>query len=118
MTVETVPLCGGRPVSTKHRIPPRPNTSLCSVASAAPPACSGAMYAGVPIARPSSVRLRFGTLICVVPPPSRGSAPGDRDCGDASTFASPQSITWTRPPSETITLLGVRSRWTTPLAWA
>ena len=52
---DDLPLNGGFPLRIVHRMPPRANTSArASVAS--PRACSGAMYAGVPITDPGRVR--------------------------------------------------------------
>ena len=60
--------------------------------TACPRHCSGDMYAGVPTVRSTCV--------------SRGSAPPPRK------IAMPKSSTLTRPPSTSITLAGLMSRWT------
>ena len=69
-----------------------------------PPACSGDMYAGVPITEPAAVWK----------PMSSSSR--------LSSLATPKSSSLTSSaPSAvgiTITLSGLRSRWTTPTAWA
>ncbi len=64
---------------------------------ASPAACSGAMYAGVPIEVP--------TCVSVAPPtPVRAAL---------MAFAMPKSVTTAVPP-ESSTLSGLMSRWTTP----
>ena len=81
--------------------------------SASPSACSGGMYAGVPITDPTTVSAVWGGVVVA--------------CGNASSsspvarfFASPQSITTVSPYAPTSTLPGLRSRWMTfsPCAYA
>ena len=52
---EDLPPNGGCPVRIAHRMPPSANTSA-RASAASPRACSGAMYAGVPITVPACVR--------------------------------------------------------------
>ena len=74
----------------------RASTTRCSI-------CSGAMYAGVPARTLSWVRVRSSLA---VPPPSAGRS-----------LASPKSSSFA-PDRVSITLPGLRSRCTTPRAWA
>ena len=78
------------PVSISPRTIPAAHTSARS-STAAPAACSGAMYAGVPAPLDPSV-------------PSR--------------CASPKSSSFTRPSSQTKTLAGFESLCSTPREWA
>ena len=81
---------GRLPVSISPSTIPAAHTSARS-STAAPAACSGAMYAGVPAPLEPSV-------------PSR--------------CASPKSSSFTRPSSQTKTFAGLRSRCSTPREWA
>ena len=69
-----------------------------------PDTCSGDMYGIVPITAPACVSA------CETV--ASGSAPA------SVTFASPKSSTLTRQSAATITLAGLRSRWTMPRSWA
>src|SRR5436305_1166207 len=69
--------------------------------SGSPAACSGEMYAGVPIDVP----------ICV------SVAPPDSVRDAEMAFAMPKSVTTAAPPDSS-TLSGLMSRWTMPRSWA
>ena len=92
---------GGAPVSSSYARQPHAYRSARPSMSASPAICSGAMYAGVPIAMPDCVS---------VPPP-----PIVRDADSA--LAIPKSVT-TAVPCDSNTLSGLISRCTTPRAWA
>ena len=92
---------GGAPLSSSYARQPHAYRSARPSMSASPAICSGAMYAGVPIAMPDCVN--------VAPPPIV------RDADNA--FAMPKSVT-TAVPCESSTLSGLMSRCTTPRACA
>jgi hypothetical protein len=54
----------------------------------------------------------------IVPPVVASGSASAPAPGPDSTFASPQSITWTSPNFPTMTFAGFRSRWMTPLECA
>ena len=90
------PVNGRTPASISYSITPIAHTSAPGPTNLAPPrACSGAMYAGVPMTAPVCVR----------------SAPPPR-------LASPKSATFSTPAASRRTFPGFRSRWTMPSAWA
>jgi hypothetical protein len=95
------------------------------------------MYSGVPITAPYCVCQAFDAVRTEVTPgrteppvPSRFSKSAmwvsstlvltvaGRAAFGPSSLAIPQSITCTSPKSPTMMLAGLRSRWTTPRAWA
>ena len=65
------------------------------------------MYAGVPRTAPAAVRST-----------GPSAEPGLPASGPPTFLASPQSITWTSSNWPTMTLAGLRSRWTIPREWA
>jgi hypothetical protein len=102
---------GGRSHNTSYNVAPSEYTSAGAPASSDRPwACSGARYAGVPVTAPARV---------VRGPATSASSPSTTaGARSTSTRARPQSITNTSPNGPNITLGGLRSRWTTPRAWA
>ena len=85
-----------------------PNEKMSERASSGlPSACSGDMYAAVPRMMPAPVRAS-----------PVGSSVWLEAAEGSLSFASPKSSTFTAPPDPTITLAGLRSRCTMPLAWA
>ena len=82
--------------------------------SLSPRACSGDMYAGVPMTSPICVFAQSSLAMgeTETAPGIGGAAGSDR------RRASPQSITSTSPNSPVIRFSGLRSRWTTPRSWA
>ena len=103
---------------------PRAKTSArASIRSTSPFACSGGMYAGVPMTLPArvsesgvrsdSMRERGSWGVALSSRGTRGLHPPL-----GRTFASPQSMTCTSPNAPTMTFAGLRSRWMTPLLWA
>jgi hypothetical protein len=112
------PTYGGFPVSTSARIAPSENTSARS-STTSPRACSGGMYAGVPMTDPG-VEREPSVSACRSETRLTASC-GVTGCAASSrpfTFAKPQSTTWTSPKYPTITFEGLRSRCTTPRACA
>ncbi len=100
-------------------MPPRANTSVAGpILSFSPRACSGAMYAQVPLTTPVPVRSSGVPLPgeSTVDSPAAQSAAGVVDpSGDswlvsAAVRAMPQSITCTSPNAPIITFCGLRSR--------
>ena len=87
------PLNGTRPVNISYNTTPSAHTSLRASASS-PRACSGDMYATVPIVDPGIV-----------------------NCSESANFARPKSRILT-PSSVIIRLPGLTSRCTTPCACA
>ena len=85
---------GSVPLKASNAIVASANTSAAGVGVPGR-ACSGAMYAGVPMIAP-------GGVIFVI----------------SAAVASPRSATLTDPSSPTSTFGGLRSRCTTPCAWA
>ena len=73
-----------------------------------PRACSGDMYAAVPMITP----------ICVAAPVSVGDCDGSPSGVVSSALANPKSRTLTVPSSRTLMFAGFRSRWITPASWA
>ena len=109
---------GGLPVRMTARIAPSPKTSLRgSIRSIAPSACSGGMYAGVPITLPACVTKpsasRSERISCALAGSYASHSVASPLGRLASTLASPQSMTWTSPKLPTITLPGFKSRWIT-----
>ena len=89
------PSNGFAPATHSYRMTPSAHTSACGPTNfARPTACSGAMYAGVPMNACDCVR-------SVVP-----------------RFASPKSATFGSPSAVRSTFAGFRSRWTMPSACA
>ncbi len=110
-SVTVVPVNGRTPNSASHSDTANANTSART--STAPPAsCSGAMYAGVPIAAPVAVRRRSRVTV----------GDGDGDSTASAAHAMPKSVTSTRAArsavTSTSTLSGLKSRWTMPAACA
>ncbi|MCG3133359.1 MAG: hypothetical protein HMLKMBBP_00504 [Planctomycetes bacterium] len=68
------------------------------------------MYGTVPLIVPGFVRC--------APSSSTVLTPAVVSPRSAATFAMPQSMTWTSPNSPSITLSGLRSRWSTPFSCA
>jgi len=99
----------GLPFSISHNTTPNDQISARR-STAAPAACSGAMYPGVPRITPASVApmVSVGEL----PPAPAARTP------DCTAVASPKSKTFTAPSSRTLTLAGFRSRCTTPFSCA
>ena len=101
---------------TSQRIEPRPKTSARrSTLSMSPPACSGAMYAGVPSTLPacdssSAEPLRTVRITLTSTGGGLRFVRSSATPPSLSTFASPQSITCTSPKLPTITFDGFRSR--------
>src|SRR5262249_20700537 len=82
---------GARPVSNWYNVAPRLNTSLAGPTCAqSPRACSGLMYAHVPITWPGTVASAFAAGGFVVPS-EKGATP------QAASRASPQSMTSVSP---------------------
>ena len=74
------------------------------------PACSGAMYGGVPAIRPTVASVNTepdGT------PPTSGSLSWE-SVAPLPARANPKSMTNTSPSSATITFSGLKSRWMSP----
>jgi hypothetical protein len=74
------------------------------------------MYAGVPITEPAiepEPSASDRTVVTIV-----FSGSGTTGSARPSTLPKPQSTTSTSPNAPSITLLGLRSRWITPRAWA
>ena len=69
-----------------------------------PLACSGDMYAAVPMITP----------ICVAAAVSVGDCDGSPVGFGSSAFANPKSSTLTVPSSRTLMFAGFKSRWITP----
>jgi hypothetical protein len=94
---EVGPSNGARPDTISKRTQPRAYTSVRASTSPVPNACSGLMYAGVPIARP---------------------VPVSRSAPAASTArAMPKSATMAWSPARRM-FSGLISLWTTPRSWA
>lgn len=70
------------------------------------------MYAGVPANRPLTVSGPYE------PSAAPSAEPLTRSCCVSPECASPKSITRTRPSPSIMTLSGLKSRWTSPFAWA
>ena len=94
--IEFSPLKARRPLSSSYSTAPKLNTSE-RASSGLPSACSGAIYAAVPITVPSMVRVSSESVTCL---------------------ASPKSSSFTEPSVVTMMLAGFRSRCTTPLRCA
>ena len=92
-----------RPVTISYRTHPKAQTSVLRSAGF-PRACSGLMYAAVPMITP----------ICVAMAVSVGDSDGSPSGFGSSAFASPKSRTLTVPSSRTLMFAGLRSRWITP----
>ena len=88
-----------QPVSISYSTQPNAQISVRR-STGSPRACSGLMYATVPITAPSAV----DSTPDPVGPGSRG----------ASNFATPKSSTFTVPSGAILMLAGFRSRWTIP----
>lgn len=80
------------------------------LSTAFPRACSGAMYAAVPMTTPIRVEadVKVGEFC--------GSA-GESSVGDIA-FARPKSRTFTVSSAAILMLAGFKSRWTMPRSWA
>ena len=104
------PRYGGRPVSISNRMAPRLYTSLAGpMRSSAPWACSGGMYAGVPMTAPTWVSRS----------PSAG--PQSASAGRSAVWARkarPKSVTTGSFRRSNRMFPGFRSRWTMPWRWA
>ena len=90
-----------RAVNISYTTQPNAHTSLRE-SRRSPRACSGLIYAGVPVTTPS---------------PVAGGMRASRGSG-ASALARPKSSTFTVPAAVSLMLPGLRSRWTMPLSCA
>ena len=93
-----------RPASISYSTQPKAQISA-RWSTAAPRACSGAMYVAVP-------RMTPGCVIAVV---MVGECDSDADTSDigSSAFARPKSSTFTVPSGRSLMLAGFKSRWMT-----
>ena len=94
--MEFSPRNARRPLSSSYSTAPKLKTSE-RASSGLPSACSGAIYAAVPITVPSMVAVSSESVTCL---------------------ASPKSSSFTEPSVVTMMLAGFRSRCTTPLRCA
>ena len=104
------PANGFCPVSISNSTAPKAHTSA-RLSTTFPLACSGAIYAAVPITIPICVAAAVNEIV------------GDCDRAGSlasgwNAFANPKSSTFTVPSSFTFTLAGFRSRWMTPCSCA
>ena len=97
-----------RLASVSNSTHPNAQTSVLR-STGLPQACSGDMYAAVPMIMPACV-------ISAVAVAASLMRSGDEDT--AAAFASPKSSTLTCPPGVILMLAGFRSRWTMPCSWA
>ena len=95
------------PLRASKRQAPKANTSV-RLSMAWPFACSGDMYAAVPMIWPRAV-----AAAVMVGDWLRSTLPGTS--GGAIALARPKSRIFTRPSMPTLTFAGLRSRWTIPL---
>ena len=96
-----------RPVSISNSTHPNAQMSV-RLSTVFPRACSGDIYAAVPMITP----------ICVAPAVSVGDCDGSPSGLGSSAFARPKSNTLTVPSSRTLMFAGLRSRWITPASCA
>ena len=86
-----------------------PNAQMSArLSTVEPRACSGDIYAAVPMITP----------ICVAMAVSVGDSKKSPAGDGSSAFANPKSSTLTVPSSLTLMLAGLRSRWMTPASCA
>ena len=97
-----------RPDSISNSTAPKAQTSVRR-STTLPRACSGDMYAAVPITTPARVAAAVIVGECV--------ASGE-DRSTVIAFARPKSRTLTLPSGRSLTLAGFRSRWTIPFSCA
>ena len=97
-----------RPESISYSTAPKAQTSVRR-STALPRACSGDMYAAVPMTTPARVAAAVIVGECV--------ASGE-DRSAVIAFARPKSRTLTLPSGRSFTLAGFRSRWTIPFSCA
>ena len=95
------------PVSISNSTTPKDQMSL-RLSAVRPAACSGDIYAAVPMIMP----------ICVAAAVSVGDCDGSLAGVGSSALAKPKSNTLTVPSSRTLMFAGLRSRWITPASWA
>jgi hypothetical protein len=101
------PSKGLRPVSISNSTQPNAQTSL-RLSADRPFACSGLMYAAVPMIIPA----RVDPSVIV------GESSIEAVRSGSMAFARPKSSTLTTPSGVMAMLAGFRSRWTMPLSWA
>ena len=97
-----------RPVNISKSVHPKAQTSL-RLSTGSPRACSGLMYAAVPMTAPS----RGPALVAIGTSVRSGVTPSP-----PTALASPKSRTFTTPSGVILMLAGLRSRWTMPLSCA
>ena len=123
MSATVAPGNGGAPVSISNSTHPNAHTSARR-STTAPRACSGLMYAAVPRISPVLVAgwLSVGDSQVGASLPAPPSPPPERGARPPSTWsvslARPKSSSLTPPSGRTLTLAGLRSRWTTPFSCA
>ena len=105
------PSKGRRAVNISSNTTPNAHRSL-RLSITFPAACSGLMYAAVPMMTPRSVKAGL-----VIVGASASTAPS-LAASESSAFASPKSRTFTVPSGLTLMFAGFRSRWTMPWLWA
>ena len=101
------PVNVGCPASISNSTHPKAQMSA-RLSTGFPRACSGDMYAAVPMITP----------ICVAAAVSVGDWLGSPSGLGSSAFANPKSSTLTVPSSRTLMFAGLRSRWITPASCA
>ena len=114
MTAEVFPLNAACPAAISYSTAPRLNRSV-RASSSSPRACSGDIYAMVPIAEPGLVSKRLSEVSsdAVAPPPTGSAIRRDADC-----FASPKSRIFACERVVIKILAGLMSRCTMPRACA
>ncbi len=100
------------PVSISYSTTPKDHRSA-RLSTALPRACSGDMYAAVPRMIPAAVPVWARVGDCERSPPGAAPAPSPDHA-----LARPKSRTFTFPSGVTLTLAGLRSRWTMPFSCA
>ena len=101
------PVYIARPVSISAKTTPKAQMSA-RLSTVFPRACSGDMYAAVPMITPACV----ARMVSVGESAGLSPEAGSFD----SAFASPKSSTLAWPSAESLILAGFRSRWTTPFS--
>ena len=95
------------PVSISNRTTPKAQTSV-RLSTPAPVACSGLMYAAVPMTIPARV----------APPLSVAESASASADAASSALARPKSSSLMRPSGSSLMFAGLRSRWMMPCSWA
>ena len=100
----------GTPVSISYSTHPNAQMSVRR-STGRPRACSGDMYARVPMIMPASVAAGVATV-------GDCDTLGDEPAAGSMAFARPKSSTLAVPSERTLIFAGLRSRWTMPCSCA